>query len=306
MRHPKRHLREFLDAELPDRKRAAVQAHLERCANCRCLVEEERRMRSRLRAMNIPSPGADLAQRIMAGRPAMPVLPDTVPPRGRGRYALAFGGVLTLVSGFVLAGAYLLGTLADEPLSAPQQANLVAGWDQVAQEPEDVLTGEHLHALREAGWSCPELSELGFTLESARTTKVAGHPAVALVLVRDAETVTLYEQRPQQGGENPGVLHAVSERPVIEEGFSAQDDASSTTPRIWRSESRPAEAVLSTRNVTYTLASSSPGDTLAPAVAELSLSESARLLVPSGDKETGPVDRVLRGFAVLAGAGRSH
>ena len=302
MRHPKRHLREFLDEELPARRRAAVQTHLSRCAACRCAVEEERRLRSRLRAMKVPAPREDLASRIVADNAARPA---SAPGRGRARYAVAIGGVLTMVSGLVLAGAYILGSVADEPLSQPQQAHLLAGWNQLAEQRAGSLSAEDVQQLRNAGWSCPELDALGFTLASARTLQVAGHPAVALELTRNGETLTVYEQRPRQGGANPEVLHAVSGRPVAEEGFSAPSGAPATTPRIWRDDARPGEAVLSARNVTYTLRSSVPGETLSSVVGELSLSESARLLVPARNPDSGAVDRVLNGLALLAGAGRS-
>ena len=302
MRHPKRHLREFLDEELPARRRAAVQAHLSRCAACRCQVEEERRLRSRLKAMKVPSPREDLASRIVADSAAAGE-PRERTGQGRGRYAVAIGGILTLVSGFVLAGAYVLGSLAEEPLSAPQQAHLLAGWNQLAEQRS--LSAEEVGNLRASGWSCPELTELGFTLASARTLQVAGHPAVALELKRNGESITVYEQRPRQGDANPEVLHAVSGKPVAEEGFSAPAGTPATAPRVWRDESRPGEAVLSARNVTYTLAASVPEETLSSVVGELSLSESARLLVPARNPDSGAVDRVLNGLALLAGAGRS-
>ena len=85
-------------------------------------------------------------------------------------------------------------------------------------------------SLRDAGWSCPELTELGFTLASARTLQVAGHPAVALELTRNGETITVYEQRPRQGDANPEVLHAVSGKPVAEEGFSAPSGRTGNHP----------------------------------------------------------------------------
>ncbi|WP_082413267.1 MULTISPECIES: zf-HC2 domain-containing protein [Arthrobacter] len=302
MRHPKRHLREFLDGELPARRRDAVESHLQRCASCRCLVEEERRLRSRLRAMSVPSPREDLASRIVADTASarVPQIPEA---RSRRRYAVAIGGILTLVSGFVLAGAYVLGSIADEPLSAPRQAHLLAGWNQLAEQRS--LSAEELQSLRDAGWSCPELTELGFTLASARTLEVAGHPAVAMELTRNGETVRVYEQRPREGDANPEVLHALTGRPAALEGFSAPDAGQSTTPRLWRNEERPGEAVLSARNVTYTLATSKPDETMSSVVGELSLSESARLLVPSGDADSGAAERILRGLALLAGAGRS-
>lgn len=301
MRHPKRLLREFLDAELPARRRDAVQAHLERCASCRCLVDEERRLRSRLRAMNVPSPREDLASRIMADSARA----GTEEIRGgtsRGRYAVAVG-ILAVISGFVLAGAYVLGSLAEEP-AGPQQAHLQAGWDQLAGQSGDSLSPDQLENLRGAGWSCPEMSELGFTLVSARTLQVAGHPAVALELTRNGETVRIYEQRPREGDANPEVLHAVSGRPVAQEGFAAPEGGPPTAPRVWRNEGIPGEAVLSARNVTYTLSSFAEEETLSSVVGELSLTESARLLVPSSDPDSGAADRVLRGLALLAGAGR--
>ncbi|MEB7448341.1 zf-HC2 domain-containing protein [Arthrobacter koreensis] len=302
MRHPKRHLRAFLDEELPARRRAAVQTHLSRCAACRCAVEEERRLRSRLRALKVPAPREDLASRIVADSASRP---QCAPGPGRGRYAVAIGGILTMVSGFVLAGAYILGSIADEPLSAPQQAHLLAGWNQLAEQRSGGLSAEDVQDLRNAGWSCPELDGLGFTLASARTLQVAGHPAVAMELTRNGETLTVYEQRPREGDTNPEVLHAVSGRPVAEEGFYAVTRTADTAPRVWKDETRPGEAVLSARNVTYTLRSSVPEETLSSVVGELSLSESARLLVPARDPDSGAVDRVLNGLALLSGAGRS-
>lgn len=304
MRHPKRHLREFLDEELPARRRAAVQAHLSRCAACRCTVEEERRLRSRLKAMRVPAPREDLASRIVADNAAAG-RPESAAGRGRGRYAVAVGGILTLVSGVVLAGAYILGSIAEEPLSAPQQAHLLAGWNQLAEQRPGNLTPDDVQELRDAGWSCPELGALGFTLVSARTLQVAGHPAVAMELTRNGQSLTVYEQRPRQGGPSPEVLHAVSGEPVGSEGFSTPSGAPATTPRIWRDEARPGEVVLSARNVTYTLKSSVPEETLSSVVGELSISESARLLVPARDPDSGAVDRVLHGLALLAGTGRS-
>ncbi|MBF4993749.1 zf-HC2 domain-containing protein [Arthrobacter gandavensis] len=300
MRHPKRHLRSFLDEELPARRRAAIQTHLSRCAACRCAVEEERRLRSRLRALKVPAPREDLASRIVADSAARPA---PSPGAGRARYAAAVGGILAMVSGFVLAGAYILGSIADDPLTGPQQAHLLAGWNQLAEQRAGSLSAEDVEGLRKDGWSCPDLDALGFTLASARTLQVAGHPAVAMELNRNGETLTVYEQRPRQGDANPEVLHAVSGRPVAEEGFSAVTVATENAPRIWRDDARPGEAVLSARNVTYTLTSSTPGETLSSAVAELSLSESARLLVPAKDPGSGAVDRVLNGLALLAGAG---
>ncbi|WP_225219444.1 hypothetical protein [Arthrobacter gallicola] len=256
--------------------------------------------------MSIPRPEEDLARRIMAGGASLPAAEETKPPRTRARYAVAVGSILTLVSGFVLAGAYVLGTLAEEPLSAPQQAHLLAGWSQVAENEPAELSREQLQKLREAGWSCPELKELGFTLEEATATHVAGQPAVALVLARNGEKITLYEQRPGDGETNAGVvLHAVTERPVTEEGFTLQTGNPTTSPRVWQDPAKPGQAVLSTGNVTYTLASSAPREVVAGAVSELSLTESARLLVPSKGRDSGPMDTVMRGFSLLAGAGRS-
>ncbi|WP_312179249.1 hypothetical protein [Arthrobacter sp.] len=255
--------------------------------------------------MSVPRPGEDLARRIVAGSASLPTAAEAKRPRSRGRYVVAFGSILTLVSGFVLAGAYVLGTMADEPLSSPQHAYLLAGWNQIAENPSEDLSREALQELRDSGWSCPELSELGFTLEGATTTQVAGQPAVALSLERNGEKIKLYEQRPVHGERTPDVLHAVSERPVAEEGFTLQTGNSATAPQVWQNASRPGEAVLSTGNVTYTIASSAPHGTVAGAVSELSLTESAQLLVPARDRDSGPVDRVMRGFSLLAGAGRS-
>ena len=81
-------LKRFADAELGERRRARVAAHLADCGRCREQVAALRALRERLRALPVPEASDDLLARIEASRSAgaRVILPDTEetrPSRGR-------------------------------------------------------------------------------------------------------------------------------------------------------------------------------------------------------------------------------
>ena len=65
MLHPDKELAEYLDGELSDDRRPALERHLKRCKRCRRSVDEYRYIQERLRSLDVPPPGEDLTARIM-------------------------------------------------------------------------------------------------------------------------------------------------------------------------------------------------------------------------------------------------
>ena len=65
MLHPDKELAEYLDGELSDDRRPALERHLKRCKRCRRSVDEYRDIQERLRALDVPPPGQDLTARIL-------------------------------------------------------------------------------------------------------------------------------------------------------------------------------------------------------------------------------------------------
>lgn len=294
MRHPTRHLRAFVDDELPDGRRLAVLRHLEHCPSCRSEVAEERRLRSRLRALKVPSPAAGLAEGIPLPPPG--AAPRQAPASARGALAVAAG--LGLAGAAVVGGAYLVGNNAGE-VAEGQRAGLTAGWAQASTQEE--LGPDGLQALRSSGWTCPELDGLGLELVSAKAVEVAGQPAVELELEGRGERITVYEQRPgARGAGDEAAVNAVTGRAVGEDGFVPDPD--SVGAQVWEHPEQQGLVVLASSNVTYTLKSSLPVRSLPEAVQELSLTESARL-VPASGAEQDTLERILRGLRLFSEPG---
>ncbi|MFT4468278.1 anti-sigma factor family protein [Arthrobacter sulfonylureivorans] len=83
MLHPEKELAEYLDGELSDDRRPALERHLKRCKRCRRSVDEYRQIQERLRSLDVPPPGEDLTARILrCSRPETPT--PQARPTGRG------------------------------------------------------------------------------------------------------------------------------------------------------------------------------------------------------------------------------
>jgi len=87
MLHPEKELAEYLDGELSDDRRPALERHLKRCKRCRRSVDEYRQIQERLRSMDVPPPGEDLTARILRcsqpERPAAEAKPTETQATGR-------------------------------------------------------------------------------------------------------------------------------------------------------------------------------------------------------------------------------
>ena len=285
----------------PERRRA-VEAHLSRCASCRAAVAEERRLRSRLRALRVPSAGPQLSHRIAAASAGR--APETPDPRGAAspdRHILAAGAALAAVAAVLLGGAYAAGALLEVPPDTGARTTMAAAWQEVSGSRPVVLGPEQLASLRDRGWSCPELADLGLELDSARALQVQGQPAVEMVFTGEGEQIRLIEQHPVPGQDQQPVVNAFTGRPVAADGFTAL--GSDKGPAVFGSDEHPGQRVLAAGDVTYTFDSSLPVKSLPEAVEELFLLESARLAPPGDGAE--PMERLVHGLAVFARNGWS-
>ncbi len=58
-------LDDYLDGELPQAQRTAFERHLDGCAACRRQLSREQALRADLKAMPVPAPSADFAERVL-------------------------------------------------------------------------------------------------------------------------------------------------------------------------------------------------------------------------------------------------
>ena len=56
---------DYLDGELPQAQREAFERHLNDCAGCRSQLSQEQAFRAELKAMPVPAPSADFAERVL-------------------------------------------------------------------------------------------------------------------------------------------------------------------------------------------------------------------------------------------------
>lgn len=314
MRHPKRLLQEYLDDQATPARAAALQAHLSRCTACRAEAARRRRLRSRLRTMEVPAAGPELRDRIeRTARLAADGRPDSYAadpePAGsprRHRRLLTAAGAVAAAVGLALSTAYLVGSWNHGNTLSEAAPGLAVGWTEVTGGGAGHLSGDQITDLRTRGWACPELRSIGMSLVAARAARIDGQPAVVMTLEGNGSTVTVYESRPEfRGGAGDSVVDAVSGQPAAGEGFVRREQ-SPGRPEVWLHPQRPGQAVLSASRVTYTVDATPPGEVLDDAVDEISLTESSRLVLHAPDTAQGVWDRIQRGLAIMAGKGNSR
>ncbi|MFD1847892.1 anti-sigma factor family protein [Arthrobacter flavus] len=318
MRHPKRHLADFADGELPLDRRRAVESHLTRCASCRDTVREHRGVRNRLQSSEIPRPDADLFDRIMATAQQNPetrpgVAPDDVgreqhgPRRrlesfaSRHRTPMAVTGGLVVVALATLTGAYALGIESEDEVvaGAGRSGALMAGWQSVAPDTPTLLDANQLEELRGGGWHCPDLEMMGFSIVGAEAITVADRPALMMVLNDGTDSVTIYEQRKLGDGRAPVAsppINALTGNSVVDDGF---ERIGGMQRQIWVHPGHSWQVVLDSQSVTYTVVSSLPAAEMPQAVSQLVLAEHSRL-APTEPTPQDPLSRIIRGLNKLA------
>ncbi|HEX2248612.1 MAG TPA: zf-HC2 domain-containing protein [Arthrobacter sp.] len=331
MRHPERDLAEYLDGELADERRPGFERHLQRCARCRESVAEHRAIQERLRALDVPPPGPDLASRILSRSshafvPAPtgtaadgPVSATAELSKAQGgsagsprrRTALTVCSVLTGFAALTAATAYVLGGEDSSPVASGAGSS---GTDwQGPQELESNLAGsvdeldrDGLAELRGVGWNCPQLVGMGYEFVSARKIEIAGAPAVRIELANEETgTVVVTEQRrgvePVRNGEPDATraeaaVNAVTGNTVAADGFNPVDGMDR---EMWVHSANDWTVVLDSENVTYTVWADIPLSALPETVNQIIVTEKSRLMLPKEEPADDPVSRVIRGLGKL-------
>lgn len=268
---------EFLGGRLSACQRSRAEEHLRVCAHCRLLVARERHRLGLLAA--VPPPSDDLAQRILQRTQCLNTpgneelrLPYRV--RRRAKSALAAGTAAAVVA--LLGGAYLAGGDTGEKTAAPQPSMAATGltsrWpveNPATMPPQPgsaqlatAVESTDLDSLKSAGWACPELDSMGFSLRSAEGFVLAGVPTLELILSNGANTVRVYEQRPQQGSAAGGSgvpLNAMTGHDAAADGFTP---LSSGGVQMWLHQGSPWQVIFRQEDATYTVSTDLPAAAL--------------------------------------------
>lgn len=329
MLHSQRSLQDLVDGELSDRRRIAVERHVTRCSSCAVAVGRLRGLKTSLLGLRNPDPDPELQRRLLApdfasttasptgsghvdtpGRPPEQVRsgsrvassssgPHPAPARRRRTLAAIVSG--SAVAGVILGGAYVVGAEEVPTDGLPGVTAMRAGWDSVVPRTPASLDEDQLDRLRSGGWYCPELESLGYTLRSADGITVAGRPTLELVLEKDGDTVTVYEQRKVGEGRDPGEpLSPVTGNAVSSDGFA---HIGGTGRDLWVREGNPWQVVLDSPSVTYTVVSDLPASVMPQTMSQLVLAERAQLSFGPGEQEDSMVKRIVRGLTTITNPG---
>lgn len=312
-----------MDGELSDRKRLAVERHVQLCAPCTAAVSRLRGHKSALLGLQRPSLDPDFQRRLLSTTSRPPHAPE-VPgssdvtrsddvrrtrPAGvahdhalraprRRRAVVAATAVSAVVAAAVLGSAYVAGSPQQATAGAAGPTALRAGWESMVPRTPTALDADQLETLRAEGWACPALTSLGFTLRSAGGMSVGDMPTLRLVLEHDGDEVTVYEQRKIEG--RPGAttavpVNAASGRTVEQDGF---DHVGGVGRDLWVRSGEPWFVVLDSPTVTYTVVSELPPAAMPQTLNQLVTTDYARLSTPHG-QDGSMMDRIMRGLSVM-------
>jgi predicted anti-sigma-YlaC factor YlaD len=163
---------DYVRGHMSARKRAAVEAHLDRCPRCRGLVADCKR---RLRR-SFSRPGEVLSSVADAGVDTAPNDLVTRPRRVMSTSLPVLGSLFTLLAFItVLLAAWHAGGRATSSAATAAEDFTVAG----AQ-----LSDADVSSLRKAGWTCADLTPLGL-----RTAKIVGFKQGQIATVSTTYTV---------------------------------------------------------------------------------------------------------------------
>lgn len=181
-------------------------AHLADCSDCAADQRRERQYLERLRDASIPPASRDLTSRLLAcsaERPADTSLNFRIgmsPRLARAEESSAGiftrAAVMTAGGTVVAAGVLAVSAFAVAGPAAATPLNHVADASNQMPAHGRVLTSQQLSALRADGWACPELTSLGFQLESATAVTINGQPAVELRLTDGVHYALVTEEHP--------------------------------------------------------------------------------------------------------------
>lgn len=226
------------------------------------------------------------------------------------RFAAAVTGGVAAATCLTAGTAYLMGADArpaadgaapsfsdslTEPVSGPAlsaQGAPAPGW-RLSSEPDVVpaesLTAGQLAALRDQGWACPELRELGYHLVWARAGAADGTKVLELRLTDGRSFATVLEQhsRNQDGADQNGAkapagseagtgpVNVLTGHPAAADGFVTVPLQDSTSPEpggqpgaatggaagpgtLWVNRQAPFRAIYQSAGATFTFVAESP------------------------------------------------
>ncbi|GLB66993.1 anti-sigma factor family protein [Arthrobacter mangrovi] len=324
MRHPERDLADYLNGELADDRRPGFERHLAGCERCRSWIAEHRALQERLRSLDVPAPGPDLTGRLLNAPAAADAEPGDYPstadkaaagagepPAKRASRRQTLLVICGAAAGFAMltfGTAYILG--GEEPAlqAAGQTDGQVSGTSTVdlgGLAAGEKVGREELAQLRRSGWNCPQLSGLGYELESARAMTIAGEPAVRVELEGEDGSVVVTEQRRSVERPRPAApeaaravapVNAVTGRSVAADGFRPVNGMDRD---MWLRAGPNWTVVLNSADVTYTMWSDAPLADLPDMVGQVIIAEKSRLMTPRPTVLDDPVSRIIRGLGKM-------
>jgi len=330
-------LKRLLGCQNPRRR------HLESCEECRLRLRRERQYLERLRGAEVPAASDDLTARLLArteelartgdragtGQPAAYRLSAAVPV-ARGfrpalRTAVLAAGGAAAAAALLGGSAYVMGAdpapraggatapaflqrdlAASAPVAVGAGAGTPAGWSLTGSPdftPAGALSAEQLAALRSAGWTCPELRELGYHLVWARGGVLAGGDILELRLTDGRNFATILEQHgepsgpsgpPETGPRTAPPVNVLTGRPAPSDGFTAAavpgGEAATGTAAgaggrgiLWVNHGSPFAAIYQSDDATFTYVSDQPAEQAGDGVAALVQAGTGAAEPASGD-----------------------
>ncbi|MEE2568223.1 hypothetical protein V1638_02260 [Pseudarthrobacter sp. J64] len=224
-------------------------------------MDRERRYLERLRAAEIPAASTDFTARLLERTHVLAAAPEPASaPHGFAVRVVAVSASGALAAAGVLTATALL--MAGDPAPMAERPTSVSALSLLSPAPAEVpanggsrdnaagaagamdagsaeramsrtLSAADLDSLRESGWACPALEDLGFRVVSAKAVEVQDAPALELHLSNGTQRVTVVEQRdaadPASAADGP----PVSSVPVnLQTGRSAVDDGFVAVPEL--------------------------------------------------------------------------
>lgn len=302
-----RHIEDYLDGELDDRQRAALERHVRECADCRLQLEDRRRLKRRLQSLNSVAHEQGLPDDALLGRlrespwtPSSPTVFAAAALDGQWHSSrlramaptLASAAVVAMLAA-VLCAAWMLGGATSGSGDGP----LAEAWSESATE----LNTADLSALRAAGWNCPTLRSAGLELVGATGSRIDGVDHVSLEFAGNDGRVELTESR------TPGV--ALLNAPLTRTGGDVKQTAvnviGSPVPRLRTIDGELIGVAalngamqLDMHTATYALHSTLESSATEAVVARVVATEHARLAPQTHDGQ-GTMSRLGRGMSRL-------
>ncbi|MCZ2404010.1 hypothetical protein IV498_12665 [Paenarthrobacter sp. Z7-10] len=282
---------DFLARRLPSGQQERAEQHLLDCAHCRLLVARERHRLHLMQAAAGPEPAADLAQRILSRTQSLNTGGNErlcLPYRRhrRARNALIASAMAAVFGVLSCGAAYVVGGNDAAARPGVSAGAMTGRWPVAISAAKTVrassvqraapVNAAAIQQLKAAGWACPELESLGFSLRSADGFVRAGVPTLELVLSNGANTVALYEQRPQREAAAGGSgipVNALTGHDAQTDGF---EPTSTGGVQLWLHPGRPWQLIFREDDATYTVSTDLPASAVAAVTAAIAGQEHRR------------------------------